>query len=618
MSNRLKLKVRTKIPAALLDGIGTTVTKNGLTYRIDLDYSQLQDIGTNFDPAFVQVAIWNPHIDAWARVSLTDFLNGSLTSTIFDAIAPTTTRGDLIFRNATVNARLGASTAGYFLQTNGPGTDPSWNGFLQSGTGAVTRAWQDKAGDIVSVKDFGAKGDGSTNDTTAINAAFATGKTVYIPPGVYKGNFLINNSNTRVFGAGQLQSILSAANNNQTVLTVSALLGGVELCDFGIDRSVTPISGGNGLVFAGYVDDCRVSRLRIRNQFIGGILSGTGFSRFEDNNVVGSLSHNIYLSNPASGPGFQTLQWQMLGNYSAAAGGSSYVVITVPGPPGVAMGEWINNASFGSSSFDMAFIGSASCPINAVRVTGGFVGGSGNSGLFLDTYAGGHRILNFYAEYAGTGGTGPTLSTPATHIGSGIEVSANNLDVLILSPTSTNQSEDGLRLSASVSNTVIGGRLVTNTLYGARFADGAKASISNVVFNGNTVGQVLSTSNPGKLSQSNLFPALPWTTYTPTQSGTATGTASGWYQVNGKTLNIAVRFSATGTGSVTLSLPSGLASAATITQTIAGTEVGISSKMIKGLIAASGTTLVVALYDASASGAANGAILDLSGSINIA
>src|SRR4051794_19893992 len=77
MSNRLKLKVRTKIPAALLGGIGTKVTKDGLTYKVELDYSTLQDNGNLFDPNFVVVAIWNPDTDEWARVSLTDFINGS-------------------------------------------------------------------------------------------------------------------------------------------------------------------------------------------------------------------------------------------------------------------------------------------------------------------------------------------------------------------------------------------------------------------------------------------------------------------------------------------------------------------------------------------------------------
>jgi hypothetical protein len=46
-------------------------------------------------------------------------------------------------------------------------------GFLQSGTGAVARTAQDKMRDFVSVKDFGAVGDGVTDDLAAFNAAIA-------------------------------------------------------------------------------------------------------------------------------------------------------------------------------------------------------------------------------------------------------------------------------------------------------------------------------------------------------------------------------------------------------------------------------------------------------------
>lgn len=44
-------------------------------------------------------------------------------------------------------------------------------GFKQSGTGAVARTAHDKLGELVSVKDFGAVGDGATDDTAAIQAA---------------------------------------------------------------------------------------------------------------------------------------------------------------------------------------------------------------------------------------------------------------------------------------------------------------------------------------------------------------------------------------------------------------------------------------------------------------
>lgn len=48
-------------------------------------------------------------------------------------------------------------------------------GFIQAGTGATARTMQDKARDVVSVKDFGAVGDGAANDSTAFVRALARG-----------------------------------------------------------------------------------------------------------------------------------------------------------------------------------------------------------------------------------------------------------------------------------------------------------------------------------------------------------------------------------------------------------------------------------------------------------
>lgn len=63
-------------------------------------------------------------------------------------------------------------------------------GFQQAGSGAVARTAQSKMRDVVSVKDFGAVGDGVVDDTAAMNAAASAAgvskKALFVPAGVYK------------------------------------------------------------------------------------------------------------------------------------------------------------------------------------------------------------------------------------------------------------------------------------------------------------------------------------------------------------------------------------------------------------------------------------------------
>jgi hypothetical protein len=98
--------------------------------------------------------------------------------------------------------------------------------FTQDGTGAVTRSWSSKLKDIVSVKDFGAVGDGVTNDTAAIQAAIdyanTNSKLLVFPTASYAVTSLTTYSYSKIDGQNSTLIQISGTNPliNQTIETV--------------------------------------------------------------------------------------------------------------------------------------------------------------------------------------------------------------------------------------------------------------------------------------------------------------------------------------------------------------------------------------------------------------
>jgi hypothetical protein len=99
-------------------------------------------------------------------------------------------------------AALAAGTAGRGVDAAGLKNSLT---FTQAGALAKPRLVTAVLMDWVSVKDFGAIGDGTADDTAAFNAAVAASSMVYVPPGVYliRSRIEIHKSGFTLFGAGK-------------------------------------------------------------------------------------------------------------------------------------------------------------------------------------------------------------------------------------------------------------------------------------------------------------------------------------------------------------------------------------------------------------------------------
>ena len=122
--------------------------------------------------------------------------------------------------------------------------DPPFVGALTSGYTV-----QDKLAQYVSVKDFGAVGDGVTDDTVAIQAAFNASDAVYFPEstGSYMVSMVTAQANGSYFGPGTIAKIPASAGIG--VIDIPYGADNVTIDGLGIEYDTTTY--GNGPITAG-------------------------------------------------------------------------------------------------------------------------------------------------------------------------------------------------------------------------------------------------------------------------------------------------------------------------------------------------------------------------------
>ena len=251
---------------------------------------------------------------------------------------------DLPSRDIRAGKLLGFDASGnptMFEPGDGSGGGGGVSTFTNNGAGAIARDLTDKLKDWVSVKDFGAQGDGVTNDTLAIQAALASHQTVVIPAGTYIiTSTIVVSDNRSLMGFGQGSIIKS---NTDTFPLLELPGNYATVADLRLD------GGSIGILLRGRVSPCVQNN--IRDVTIWNAIDGVTLDGYTDGNkpcywnnfarvlVARQKRHGIHLTRSGAGDTPNANRFNQCRVYSLGAGSTGY-------------GVYLENARFNNSFTD--------------------------------------------------------------------------------------------------------------------------------------------------------------------------------------------------------------------------------------------------------------------------
>lgn len=198
----------------------------------------------------------------------------------------------------------GAGTLGKWLKDLAAGAGASFIGYLTGAAGGITRTLLSRLSDRVSVMDFGAKGDGTTDDTAAIQAAINSRKTVLFPKpsAFYKTTApLAVQYNSHLCGDEGVQTILRNTSGSGSVLDLVGSNEGVVIEHLrigGANCTGITVAGGG---YANYLSTMTLNQAHFEADLLCGINANliqcsvldSTFGYYQQTGANASLQHVV-------------------------------------------------------------------------------------------------------------------------------------------------------------------------------------------------------------------------------------------------------------------------------------------------------------------------------------
>ena len=351
-------------------------------------------------------------------------------------------------------------------------------GYSPGGTGTVTTTVQAKLRQTVSVKDYGAVGDGTTDDTLAIQNTISAvgaggGGTVFFPTGTYKttSKLTINSDAVYLKGAGRKASILApAAMATDHVLFDTVAQGG--LSDMAIVPSGTQTGTTSASIHMYNSHNVTLDNFWIYDKCQTGVLADGGAAQF-----LTTISN---------------FEIGLCASYGIQVGSASYYAQDVTILNGIVASCYNGILLVNCSGVYVTSVDALSCtgagvatyPVTGNRVTACFF-----TEVLCDASSAGYGFL-----FGDNGGKVTDINVvncwAATNFLSGFICSVNCNGILISSSRVINNKQHGIFLQGGANYTITGNQIGMNSMQGSALYHGiaVAAGISHFTIESNFIG----------------------------------------------------------------------------------------------------------------------------------